>query len=870
MGTARTQSVVTSSERPRAQWCLASGVRSLGAVRGSGLRDAAYLVRRGDGQVLQVTELLHLVLGELRAGRPACETAEAVSDAFGRRLTVEGLEHLLRTKLAPLGLVSDLSTAADAPGNHGEAPRADPLLGLRFRVHLLPARLVRALARVMAPLFWPPVVVLAVAGVVALDVVLLRQGELMVALEQVLASPAFLLALFAILTSGALVHELGHAAACHYGGGTPGTIGAGVYLVFPAFYTDVTDSYRLDRPARVRTDLGGLYFNVWSLLLLGTGYLLTQQPLLLLTILLMHIEMGQQLLPTVRFDGYFVLSDIAGVPDLFARVRPVIVSLLPGRPVDPRVAELRPRARRAVTAWVLLVVPLLVLGLGWLLLHLPQIVVQTLNALAAQASVFVDSLSSGAVAALVLSVISVVVLLIPLLGIAVLLQRLSLILWSAGRRALPSRRSGGSRTTSAWSRHRGGPTHARTRRYSPMARDTRAEELESIDDLWLPRRDDVQQGVAAPGDEPGLPATSPPESVPAEPDQAQAGPDRVPADPDRAPADPDRAPAAADGESRVSSSGEPLPDLTAAAFTDERILTRRRAVPQRGWQKTLYESTSGRLNPGPGRAESREQDLLDRVRAPIHGSRRVVVMSRKGGVGKTTVTLALGSTFAMVRGDRVVAVDANPDAGNLAHRVAEPADLTITDVLADIEDINSYADLRRYTTQNLFSRLEVLASDDDARIGQALDRDAYHRVISLLDRYYNLIMLDTGTGILDSANQGLLTEADQLVLVLRPAVDGARAAALTLDWLLEHHYGDLVRQAVVVINGVRAGLGVPLEEVEDHFTRRCAHVLQVPWDKALETGGRTEMARLRPATRQALTELAAAVADNFRKGAGRR
>jgi putative peptide zinc metalloprotease protein len=224
----------------------------------------------------------------------------------------------------------------------------------------------------------------------------------------------------------------------------------------------------------------------------------------------------------------------------------------------------------------------------------------------------------------------------------------------------------------------------------------------------------------------------------------------------------------------------------------------------------------------------------------------------------------------MVRGDRVVAVDANPDAGNLAHRVAEPAELTITDVLADIENINSYADLRRYTTQNLSSRLEVLASDDDARIGQALDRDAYHRVISLLDRYYNLIMLDTGTGILDSANQGLLTEADQLVLVLRPALDGARAAALTLDWLLEHDYGDLVRQAVVVINGVRPGLGVPLDEVEDHFTRRCAHVLQVPWDKALETGAQTDMARLRPATRHALTEVAAAVADNFRKGGGRR
>ena len=128
----------------------------------------------------------------------------------------------------------------------------------------------------------------------------------------------------------------------------------------------------------------------------------------------------------------------------------------------------------------------------------------------------------------------------------------------------------------------------------------------------------------------------------------------------------------------------------------------------------------------------------------------------------------------MLRGDRVIAVDANPDAGNLAHRVAPPHDRTITDVLRDLDAITSYAALRRYTSQAVESRLEVLASDDDPRIGMALDRDDYHRLIGLLDRFYNLILLDTGTGILDSANQGLLSEADQIVLVVRAGLDGGR------------------------------------------------------------------------------------------------
>jgi putative peptide zinc metalloprotease protein len=322
-------------------------------------------------------------------------------------------------------------------------------------------------------------------------------------------------------------------------------------------------------------------------------------------------------------------------------------------------------------------------------------------------------------------------------------------------------------------------------------------------------------------------------------------------------------PPAATRTSRPRKRSEPPPTLTAAVFTDEQMLGGGRKVPERGWRRAIYSGTSGRLNPGPGAAERREAELLARVRTPIQGSRRVVVMSRKGGVGKTTLTLALGSTFSMMRGDRVVAVDANPDAGNLAHRVAEPNDRTITDVLADIERISSYADLRGYTSQGVQSRLEVLASDDDARISQALDRQAYHRVIDLLDHYYNLIMLDTGTGILDSANQGLLSEADQLVLVLRPALDGARAAALTLDWLTEHEYGGLVSDAVVVVNATRQGVGLPLDKIEDHFAQRCAQVLQIPWDRALERGAQTDLSNLAPGTRHALVKVAAAVADNF-------
>lgn len=745
------------------RWRLPSGLQVLGQVQGSGIREPTYLLRRGDGQVVQVSELLHLVVSAVDPRRSREQVADVVSGAYGRTLTAEGLTHLVEDRLAPLGLVESAAEHADVH------PRARPLLSLTLKGTLVRAGVVRVLASVFAPLYWPPVVVAALVALVALDARLMTQGSLIGALQQVLATPSLLLGLYVLLTLGSLAHETGHAAACHYGGAVPGEIGVGVYVVFPAFYTDVTDSYRLGRAGRVRTDLGGLYFNVLCLLSLGALYLATGQGVFLLAVLVMHIEMVQQLVPAVRFDGYYILADLAGVPDLFARVRPVLRSMLPGRPTDPRVTELRPYARRLVVGWVAVIVPVLSFAFGWLVWHLPLIITRTWSALGVQADQIGRAWGDHDVTVLVLSLISIVLLTLPLLGLAVLAWRLGTML--AG---------------------------AVARRFAAAA-------------------------TAAGTDEPSAP---PPEL-------------------------------------------KPLP-LTAAAFTDDDMLIPKQAAPGRGWQRTVYRASAGTLRPRAGSAEQRRAELQQRLCAPIEGSRRVVVMSRKGGVGKTTMTLALGSTFSSLRGDRVVAVDANPDAGNLAHRVAPPNSRTITDLLQQVESIETYAQLRTFVSQAPESRLEVVGSDDDPRIGMALTQYEYRRLIALLDRFYNLILLDTGTGILDSANQGLLLEADELVLVLRQGLDGGRAAALTLDWLDEHNYGELVARAIVVINGVRKGVGVPLEPMVKHFARRCARVVTVPWDPALESGAQTRLSMLRRETRESLVEMAAAVADNFALNGARR
>ncbi len=746
---------------PRAlepRWRRALGLQLLGPVQGSGLKDAAFLVRRNDDQMVQLSELLHLVVVHADPPRPAADVAADVSAAYGRTLTVEGLEHLVTTRLQPLGLV--LPDEADEPLR---PVRARPLLALTAKGTLIPARWTRRLAGVLSPLFWPPVVLAVLVALVVADVVLVVGGDFWRAVTELFATPTLALVMYALLVAAAVVHELGHAAACRYGGAEPGEIGVGIYIVFPAFYTDVTESYRLGRVGRVRTDLGGLHFNAISVLVLAAAYVATGNGLLLLTAFALQVQMLQQLIPVVRFDGYFILSDLAGVPDLFARVGPVLRSLRPGMPDDPRVSELRPRSRRFVTAWVVVVIPLLSAALVWFVWNLPEFVARGREGIRLQQLVFDLAWERREWAAMVLAVLSIALILVPLVGMAVVLWRLAASLVGLFR----------------------------------IRADTRARDKERTMSL-----DNAH------------PDTGPP------------------------------------------------PVLSAADFTDAVMYAPPVPIPERGWRKVVYRGSGRLVNPGPSAVEQHRHELARRLRTPIVGSRRVVVMSRKGGVGKTTIALALGSTFAMLRGDRVVAVDANPDAGNLAHRVAPPHDRTITDVLRDLDSITSYSTLRSYTAQALESRLEVLASDDDPGIGMALGRDDYHRLVQLLDRFYNLILLDTGTGILDSANQGLLTEADQVVLVVRAGIDGGRAGALTLDWMDEHGFDDLVSRAVVVVNAQRNGAAPP-DLMRRHFEKRCARVVTVPWDDALEQGALTDMSSLHRRTRDSLVDIAAAVADNF-------
>ncbi|WP_284748097.1 MinD/ParA family ATP-binding protein [Amycolatopsis sp. RTGN1] len=285
--------------------------------------------------------------------------------------------------------------------------------------------------------------------------------------------------------------------------------------------------------------------------------------------------------------------------------------------------------------------------------------------------------------------------------------------------------------------------------------------------------------------------------------------------------------------------------------------------PQSGWRKAVYVGSGKLVNPGESPADTQRRDLIARVNQPLRGCYKIAMLSLKGGVGKTTVTTTLGATFASLRGDRVVAVDANPDRGTLSQKLPLETTATVRHLLRDAARITRYSDVRSYTSQGS-SRLEILASEQDPAVSEAFSEDDYRRTVNLLEHFYNIVLTDCGTGLMHSAMKGVLDVADALVVVSSGSVDGARSASATLDWLEAHGYGELVKRSVAVINSVRPkGGSVDLDKLSAHFGAKVRAVCKVPFDPHLEEGAEIELDRLSGDTRLALLDLAATVADGF-------
>jgi putative peptide zinc metalloprotease protein len=417
---------------------LSAGLQLHGEYQGSGFTEPKYIARRGDGQVVQLSRLLYLVASSIDGRRDIETIAHRVSARFGREVSAENIRYLVENKLEPLGVTVPEGQEDDQVS----APRSDLLLALKGHRVIFNERRVAKIARALAWLHNPLVVTAVLAGVAVLDVWLFAFFGAITPVLEVLDQPVLLLVVFVLTVASLVFHEFGHASACRYGGARPGCIGCGLFLIWPSMYTDVTDVYRIGKAGRLRTDLGGIYFNVVFMLAMAGAYAVSGQPFFLAAVYLGHFEILEQLMPAVRLDGYYILGDLAGVPDLYGKIKPILLSLVPGakgHKARAQVAELKKSSRVIVATWVLTMVPLIIGELGYALWNLPRIAATMIRSLTEQITGTGGAFAEGEIAAGLMGVVGCIMLLCPMAGVVYLSVKLGGRLWRGAVRSTAGR-----------------------------------------------------------------------------------------------------------------------------------------------------------------------------------------------------------------------------------------------------------------------------------------------------------------------------------------------------------------------------------------------------------------------------------------------
>ncbi|WLQ07078.1 MinD/ParA family ATP-binding protein [Arthrobacter oryzae] len=351
---------------------------------------------------------------------------------------------------------------------------------------------------------------------------------------------------------------------------------------------------------------------------------------------------------------------------------------------------------------------------------------------------------------------------------------------------------------------------------------------------------------------------SPPARPAAQPATSRRG--TVPAEPSTPPSNATTRQAA-----KLAAADAPVSDFITGPGS---FVRQQKPRPRGGFRGALYAMTGGAINLGPGPRQREEDELGRRISRQLQGSYNTAVLSLKGGIGKTSTTVGVGLTLAEYRGDAPCAIDANPDSGDLVERALgegiyqQSSPRTITDLLKNIESVDSLTALARY--MHHAGRLHLIAGEQDPEVSDSLTAEEYLRIRKLISGYYSVALTDCGTGVTHNAMSGILQSADNLVIAAGYAVSGAKRARSTLQWLASHGYEDLARNAIVVITDKdEVSSRVDKDAIEDHLSGICRQLIAVPHDRGVADGDLVTLDVLKPETRRAYKEIAAAIVDGY-------
>lgn len=416
------------AERPE----LAPNIELSGEMQEGGFSETQWLIQR-DGRFIQVTELLYRLAEHIDGQRNLEEIASGVSETYGKTVSAENVRQLIAKQLIPKGLVVKADGTVLGPPEGSGGARSP--LAVNMRMAMISPRLIRPITAVLKYLYHPVILVAILVVAIGAQAWLFMVHGLAQSTRSAMYTPGLMLALMGTVILSAAFHEFGHASALEYGGGKVRGMGAGLYIIYPAFYTDVTDNYRLGRWSRIRTDLGGFYFNlIFSLGVIGV-FLLTGQEWLLLSVALLDLDIIRQLLPIVRLDGYWALADLTGIPDFFSQIPAFLRTVLPlSWWKGPKLPDLKGWVKVVFALYILITIPLLAFLLFLMIKGVPRVLATAWDSFWKQSATFGQARSSGDIVLMIATGAQMLLLALPAFGtlfvIFNLVRRLGKAIWN--------------------------------------------------------------------------------------------------------------------------------------------------------------------------------------------------------------------------------------------------------------------------------------------------------------------------------------------------------------------------------------------------------------------------------------------------------
>ncbi|CAM3541513.1 hypothetical protein NODU109028_21495 [Nocardioides dubius] len=286
-----------------------------------------------------------------------------------------------------------------------------------------------------------------------------------------------------------------------------------------------------------------------------------------------------------------------------------------------------------------------------------------------------------------------------------------------------------------------------------------------------------------------------------------------------------------------------------------------------GWRGWVRRASFGLIKPRMGRKEREHREARAAVQRSFSGPRTIVFANPKGGAAKTTSVLAAGYTFGTIRGGGVVAWDNNETRGTLGIRGERANHQNTTrellDDLSRFSDVyeSRIGDLGAFVRSQGDAHFDLLASDERADVTgtiRATDFGAVHR---LLERFYHLILIDTGNNLRAENWLAAAQTADLIVVTCTVREDTGYSGLWMLDALADAGHTDLQNRAITVLADPSPSVDDQLaNDLVDVYAKRTRAVFRIPYDPALVAGSVIQYGQLSPATQAAWLKACAEMA----------